>query len=333
MRTQPVTPQELETAKQSVVNGFVFNFDSSAKTLNRLLIYKYYGYPDDFIFRYQKAIEAVTAADILRVAKQRLDPATFAFLAVGNPADFSQPLSDLGRPVKELDISIPEPKRDAGSDPESAAKGKELLQKIQTAVGGPDKLAAIKDLTLNLTTQLDQSAGGLKGEQVNQWLAPNHFRQDAKYPFGVIAVYFDGSAGWIHSQQSTVSLPAPQRAQIGIELFRTWPALLLSDQMADRKVSLVAPGLIEISDDKGNTIHITVDPVTNLPTKEEYQLKQPNGPAANVAILLSDYKPVAGVLLPRKQSLLQNGKKSAEITVNDALANTGLKQAILSRQP
>jgi len=332
IRTEPVTAEELETAKASVLNGFIFNFDTPTKTLNRLLIYKYYNYPDDFLFRYQKGIEAVTAADVLRVAKQRLDPEKFAILAVGNPKDFSVPLSSLDRPIKEIDITIPDPKKES-DDPESEAKGKELLQKVQKAVGGVDKLAAIKDLTVKNSTQLDQSAGGLKAEQTNFWLAPNHFRQDAKYPFGDIAVYFDGTAGWINAQRSTVPLPAAQRAQIGIELFRTWPALLLSDQAADRKVSLTAPGVIEISGTGDNSIRITVDPATNLPSKEEYQLKQPNAPVANLSVTLSDYKAVAGVLMPYKQVLSQNGKKAAEFTVIDVQANTGLKAAVLSRQP
>ncbi len=32
------------------------------------MMYQYYGYPKDFIFQYQKAIAAVTKADVLRVA-------------------------------------------------------------------------------------------------------------------------------------------------------------------------------------------------------------------------------------------------------------------------
>ncbi len=334
IRTEPVSAAELETAKQSVLNGFIFNFDTSSKTLNRLLIYKYFSYPDDFLFRYQKGIEAVTAADILRVAKQRIDPKSFAILSVGSPKDFTAPLSDLGQPVKEIDITIPEPK-DAVSanDPESLAKGKELLQKVQAAVGGADKLAAITDLTIQNTTQLDPSAGGIKADQTNQWLAPNYFRQDAKYPFGDVSVYFDGTAGWIHAQKSTVPLPAGQRSQISIELFRTWPALLLSDRVADRKVSLIAPGLLEISDASGNTLHLIVDQSTGMPLREEYQLKQPQGPTSNLAVSLSDFKPVAGILFPFKQTLSQDGKKAADLTINDIKANTGLKANVLSRQP
>jgi zinc protease len=334
MRAEPVSAAELETAKQSVLNGFIFNFDTPSKTLNRLLIYKYFSYPDDFLFRYQKGIAAVTAADILRVAKQRLDPKSFVLLAVGSAKDFNAPLKDLGLPIKELDIAIPVPKNEVNAnDPDSLAKGKELLQKVQAAVGGADNLATITDLTIKNTTALDASAGGLKGDLTNQWLAPNHFRQDAKYPFGEVAAYFDGTAGWIHAQKATVSLPAAQRGQIAIELFRMWPSMLLSDRAADRKVSLIAPGLLEISDASGNTIHLVIDLATNLPTREEYQLKQPQGPAANVAIALSDYKAVAGVLFPYRQMLLQNGKKAADITVNDIKVNTGLKANLISRQP
>ncbi len=334
IRTQPVTAEELETSKQSVLNGFIFNFDTPSKTLNRLLIYKYYGYPEDFLFRYQKAIAAVTAADVLRVAQKRLDPDSFAWLAVGNPKDFGAALDTFGLPVKQIDISIPEPKDEtAANDPESLAKGKELLQKVQQAVGGADKLAAITDLTIKNETQLDASAGGLKAQQTNQWLAPNYFRQDATFPFGTISVYFDGTAGWIHSMQGTVPLPELQRDQISNELFRTFVPLVLSDRRADRKVALIADGLLEISDASGNSLRMSIDPATSLPSKEEYQLKQPQGPPAILSMSLADFQPIAGVLYPRKMTLSQNGKKAAEIKVLDIQANTGLKAAVLGRQP
>jgi hypothetical protein len=317
-----------------VLNSFIFHFDTPSKTLNRLLIYKYFNYPDDFLFRYQKAIEAVTAADVLRVAKERLEPKSFTLLAVGNPRDFTMPLSDLGLPVKDLDITIPEPKSEvASTDPESLAKGKELLQKVQEAVGGADKLAAIKDLTLKNLTQVDPSAGGLKAEQTNLWAAPSHFRQDAHYPFGNVAVYFDGTSGWISTSQGTVPLPEAQRRQLQSELLRVWVPLLLSDRLPDRKVNFVRDGVIEISDANGNTVRLTIDAATGLPAKEEYQQTQPPGPPSTVVIMLADFQPVAGVRMPRKLSISQNGKKYGEVTVAEAKANSGLKVATLSRQP
>ncbi len=109
IRASEVADQELETAKQTSLNGFVFHFDTPGKTLSRVLRYRYYGYPDDFIFGYQKALGAVTKADVLRVARQYLHPEAFTVVAVGNPKEFGKPLSALGLPIHPLDLTIPPP--------------------------------------------------------------------------------------------------------------------------------------------------------------------------------------------------------------------------------
>jgi zinc protease len=107
IRTAEVTDDELSTAKQTALNSLVFAFDTKSKTLGRVLTYQYYGYPKDFIQQYQKALAAVTKADVLRVAKERLDPGNFAIVAAGNPKDFAQPLDALKIPVKNIDLTIP----------------------------------------------------------------------------------------------------------------------------------------------------------------------------------------------------------------------------------
>jgi zinc protease len=113
IRTSEVTDDELNTAKQSTLNSLVFAFDTKSKTLGRVLTYEYYGYPKDFIQQYQKALAAVTKADVLRVAKQRLKPDLFTVVTVGNPKQFAQPLDVLGGPVKMIDLTIPQDKTEA----------------------------------------------------------------------------------------------------------------------------------------------------------------------------------------------------------------------------
>ena len=107
IRTSEVSDEELNTAKQTALNSLVFAFDTKAKTLGRVLTYEYYGYPKDFIQQYQKALAAVTKAEVLRVAKERLKPGSFAIVTVGNPKDFGQPLQSLGGPVTNVDLTIP----------------------------------------------------------------------------------------------------------------------------------------------------------------------------------------------------------------------------------
>jgi zinc protease len=106
MRMAEVSEDELKTAKDAVLNGFVFFFDSPAKTLSRVLMYEYFGYPKDFLFQYQKRVAAVTRADVLRVMQQHINPANLSIVAVGNPKDFGKPLSEIGK-VQRIDLTIP----------------------------------------------------------------------------------------------------------------------------------------------------------------------------------------------------------------------------------
>lgn len=74
IRTAPIAATELAFAKDSVLNAFIFNFQQPSQTLARLLSYEYFGYPTDFIFRYQTGVAATTIADVQRVAKTYLQP-------------------------------------------------------------------------------------------------------------------------------------------------------------------------------------------------------------------------------------------------------------------
>jgi len=334
LRTSEVTTDELETAKQSVLNSFVFNFDTRSKTLNRLLIYEYYGYPKDFIYQYQKGVAAVTKADILRAAKERLHPKELTVLAVGNKKDFGEPLTALGMPITPLDISIAEPKAEtAAADAASIEKGKQLLQRVQQAVGGADKLAAVHDFEEKVDFQLDRSAGGMKVGQVICWLAPSYFRQDSVLPFGKMSAFSDGRSGWIVSPQGGGPLPEAQLRQIQDELFRIYFSLLLSDRSPDRTVNLVADNVVEISGKGGSSVRLYIDPKTSLPMKETYQGAQQQGPPAAIEETFTDFEAVQGIQAPRKLSIVQNGHKFADITVQELKIDTGLTPEDLSKKP
>jgi zinc protease len=110
IRTTPITPQELASAKDQVLNSFVFNFQDPGQTLSRLMRYEYYGYPEDFIFRYQKGVKATTIEDVQRVAQKYLQPDQVVTLVVGNASAIQPPLTSLSTNVTSLDITIPEAK-------------------------------------------------------------------------------------------------------------------------------------------------------------------------------------------------------------------------------
>jgi zinc protease len=106
MAEGPVTDAELARGKDNILKGIAFEFDSTGKIANRLMTYEYYGYPHDFLQRYQDGIAKVTKAGVLRVAKQYLTTKELTMLVLGKEKDFDAPLTSLGK-VTRIDITIP----------------------------------------------------------------------------------------------------------------------------------------------------------------------------------------------------------------------------------
>ncbi len=110
LQTTPISEEELADAKESILNSFVFNFQKQSQSLGRLMRYEYYGYPADFLYRYQRGVKETTIEDVQRVANEYLQPDDIVTLVVGNKQEIQPPLRDLGWEVTTVDVSIPEPK-------------------------------------------------------------------------------------------------------------------------------------------------------------------------------------------------------------------------------
>jgi len=338
LRTTEVTEKELDEAKQAVLNSFVFFFDSPSKTLNRVMRYEYFGYPKDFLFQYQKAIAGVTRADVLRVAKEHIHPEQLAIVAVGNPKEFGKPLTTLGR-VTELDLTIPEPKREVSkADAASLARGKQLLERAQQAMGGAEKLVAVKDATYTAEIALEAAAGGVRLTLVNNFLAPDQLRQEQALPGAKIIEYTDGKSGWMSTPQGILPMPAEALKQAQGEMFREPYALMLSDRDASRTVNAIDENAVEISAANGLSVKIEFDPATGLPAREVYIEPGQNGAPAETTDIFSDWREIAGnttagLRLPFKVIQLENGMKMLEVTVSEYKINSGLNVEELSKRP
>jgi len=108
LKTDPVTPRELTTAKEAILNSFVFRFDAKEKVLRERMGYEFYGYPADFLERYRSGIEKVTQQDVERVAQKYVHKDRLAILVVGKASGFDKPLYTFG-PVTSIDVTIPPP--------------------------------------------------------------------------------------------------------------------------------------------------------------------------------------------------------------------------------
>lgn len=324
MREEMVGPTELEAAKQRVENSFVFSFASPVQTLNRLMNYQYYGYPEDFILRYKEAVSKVTAQDILRVAKQYIKPEEFTIVAVGQTTKFADSLKPLGE-VKKLDITIPQPKaEDVKADASTLAAGKAALDRVAAAVGGKDKIAGVNDYVQSINSELNMGGNKVTVKQTNSWLKPMVFRQVNELPFGKIIAFFDGEKGFLKAPQGEQPLAGPFAAQVRGQLQRDYFALLQSNELQGRTVNLIKEGELELKDASGSVLKFFYDPATFLPTKLAFT---EGGLSAEIAF--TDFQTVSGIKLPMLLKITQNGQVSTQ-TITSWKLNTGLTVAAMS---
>ncbi len=99
----PVTAQELQENKQNIIRRFPAGFETIGQVSGQLSNVVVYGLPDSYFNDYITKINAVTVADVNRVAQKYLDPSKMAIVIVGDKKEIEPKLKELGFAIKTLD--------------------------------------------------------------------------------------------------------------------------------------------------------------------------------------------------------------------------------------
>lgn len=212
-------------------------------------------------------------------------------------------------------------------------QGKEILQRAQRAMGGAEKLAAVKDAMHKTEIAFEPAAGGFKMKQTSLFVAPDHIRYEQEDPSGKTIFYSDGKAGWMSIPQGVQPMPAEVlRAAKGV-IFRQTATLLLSDRDTSRLVKAIGDNAVEISTTDGLSVRLEFDPATGLLARQLYTETSANGNPRERVEELSDWRDVGGVKMYFKGALRENGAKMLELIVSEWKINGGLTAEQLSRKP
>jgi zinc protease len=85
---RPPDRDEVALARESIINGFVFGFGSSAQIVARQVSYLVDGLPDDWMDRYLAGIGRVDQEQVARVLRSRLRTDAYTVLVVGDTTAF-----------------------------------------------------------------------------------------------------------------------------------------------------------------------------------------------------------------------------------------------------
>ncbi len=140
IREDRVTDAELDAARDFLIGVFPLRFETPGPVAGSLAGLFVHDLPDDELARYRAAIEAVSADDVLRVARDHVHPDVAAIVLVGDHEQFAGALEaeDLGR--VEI-VRDPQPTQLA-----PAAEFEEQAGPVDAGEGGPVEGADDPDL-------------------------------------------------------------------------------------------------------------------------------------------------------------------------------------------
>ena len=328
MRNSPVTPAELQHGKESILNSFIFNFDTPEKVLLERMTYELYGYPADFLEKFRAGIEKTSAQDVDRVARKYLDKNQLAVLVVGKASDFDKPLSSLG-PVTNVDITIPEPGAVAGAGTGTQAspvtsnqEGKALLAKVIEAHGGAQKLSAVKSTRRKATVTLKAPQGQTTLESDEIAVIPNKSRVQVQTPNGEFTMVSAPDASFVQLPMGVQPMPAGQRQDMLKSLQRTvW---YIAQHANDPRYSFAANGVEQVGNVHASVLDIQtdmqklrwyVDAKSGRILRAQYEATTQAGPATRV-VDYSEWKAVDGITVPFHEEASDNGEPSGSVKIN-----------------
>jgi zinc protease len=101
IRSEGASEAEIETAKKYLAGSFPLRYETNARLARLLGMVEFYGLGLTYFQDYPDKIRAVTAADVRRVAQQRLDPERYVLVVVGRTGEIA---AALNQPLPENEL-------------------------------------------------------------------------------------------------------------------------------------------------------------------------------------------------------------------------------------
>ncbi|MDX9704341.1 MAG: pitrilysin family protein [Weeksellaceae bacterium] len=296
IRTEKVDAEMLATVKAGLIGNFVMDAEKPEFIARQALVTQTQSLPANFYENYIQNINAVTIDQVLAAAKKYFSYDNARILVVGKASDILPSLEKLGYKINYFDrfgnpTSKPEQKQ-AGSD----ITVQTVLDSYLQAIGGKDKLLAVKSLTTNYTASVQGMELNLKSIATN----------DGKSLVLVSGMgmelqksVFDGEKGYNAQQGQKMDLT---EEEINAHLYES---AFIVPELAYSKKEEIQLGGIENFEGKEAYVLIDGDKRSFYDTKTGLKLGivttiENQGQTFTQTVVFNDYKEHNGILLPEK---------------------------------
>lgn len=307
MKTEPPTAEEMKRAKEGWLNAFVFNFDTQGEVLGRMMTYDRKGLPADYLQQIKSGVEKVTPADVVAVAKRKINDGALQVMVTGNGPEFGRDLSTLGE-VNVIDIAIPSAAAAAfTATPEELARGKELVKKSAEACGGVAQFKKTEAMERVAKVTLKMPQGAMELGLTALYVLPTSTRQVIKTPMGEQIMTYNGSDGWMEMAGQKKMLPSEEKADMARDMERNLVRLFKAADAPDYQVAAKGTAdfggksleRLDFQTASGGQFTMYLDPKTFRPAGVTFTGMTPSGPGT-VTETISEFAAAGKMMLPSK---------------------------------
>lgn len=327
MRDEKVDPKELQMAKNYLSGSFVRSLETPDRVASYAIDIERYKLPKDYYKTYLKNIDAVTAEDVQRVAQTYLAPDKMLVTAVGSANDVKAKLAAFG-PVVMYDEEGN--KVVAKAPPAVKLTPDEIFAKFVEKTGGKEKMAALKDKTMEFSGSMQNMTLTVKTKQK----APAMMYQETGMMGMVQKLGFDGKNGWATGPQGVKELSGEQlegtKVDAAMNFYDLYKALGYKAEVTGTK-TIQGVECFEVSFTKE-----AAPPLRHyfgipdfLKRREVTTMNTPQGPTEQSTDLL-DYKDFKGYLVPTRLQQNMMGQ-TMEFKLEKFEVNTGVPDALFQK--
>jgi zinc protease len=300
LRDEPVTQEELDLAKSYIAGAFARSLESPQTVAGFALNINMYNLPADYYETYLQRLDAVTIEDVSRVAKKYITPSKARIVVVGNKDEVMDKLVpfDLEDGKIQLYDIYANPRKDDSGAPIDV-NAKELLDMYIKAIGGSEKLAAVK--TVDQTYSLEMMGMELTSRSVQ---SEGKFFMNMSAPgMNIMTQRFDGEKGKVE-QMGQAPMEIEEEDLVSM---REQSMLFPERNYSSDGYTAEVTGMEEVNGKACYKLSVTkpsgtktteyYDKATHLKVKE-IQVSEAGGQTATTSFDFDDYKVVDGISIP-----------------------------------
>jgi len=328
IRTEKVTGEELTNAKALYNGSFARGLEDPARTASFASNILINSLPADFYKTYLQKVNAVTADDILRVAKKYMDADNIRVIVVGNSAQILDGLKKSGYPVNLYD-KYASPVIDGQTQNVHDVKASYIIKNYIDAIGGATELNKITSIDATMTMAMQGMTMNLNEKK----MIPNKDVEIITMNNNIIMKsVFDGNTGYQLQMGNKKEMTADEIAKK--KVFTSLTEQL--DYLSNPSFKLAVKGIrkvngsdayqVDVTDPTGKTSTDYYDVQSKLLVKNESTSISDGNPTMQT-FDISDYRKVGNIMFPFKSTITQSAGGKDQIfvlNVTDVKLNVGV---------